>query len=129
MSCHTLPCWSVKAELSGERRKEVNVSSVMMHAGAEAGLGVGEGMRCGVEIEGERDDGVCGVTRMLLERGKMFVLVLDLEPSVGDKGTLSAPGTIEYFSNTIRSSSCVRLVWDRQTPDQHSIFPPQRKHN
>jgi hypothetical protein len=52
MSCDTPPCWSVNAELSGERRKEVNVSGVMMRV---VGAGAGAG-RCGEEGERGGDD-------------------------------------------------------------------------
>jgi hypothetical protein len=43
-----------------------------------------------------------------MKRGEALVLVLVLEPNVGEE-TSSVSGTTEYLSNTARSSSCVRL--------------------
>ena len=39
MSCHTLPCWSVKAELSVDRRNEVNASRVRLREERSNGCG------------------------------------------------------------------------------------------
>jgi hypothetical protein len=77
MSCHTPPCWSMNAELSGERRKEVNVSMVMMR------VGMGERLCLG-DSERDEDDGVWGVVGGFEagERAPIFVL----ETNVGEEG-------------------------------------------
>lgn len=107
MSCQTLPCWSANAELSGDRRKEVNVSIVIMRTGKEVEVGFGLRARGGEE---ERDevDGVWIVSGVLDSGGELVVLSV-LDSRVGEEGTLFSADTTEYLSKISRSSSCDRL--------------------
>jgi hypothetical protein len=99
MSCHTLLCWSMNTELSGESRKEVNVSGVMMRTE----VGLLSGWCCGdAGYEAERD-GVAGRGEDIKGFGLVDALGIG-----GIAGTSPIPGTTEYRSKTTRSSSWVR---------------------
>jgi hypothetical protein len=54
ISCQMLPCWSVKAEWSGKRRKDVDVSRVVILKGGRSGVDGGSKEEAEVAWDGVR---------------------------------------------------------------------------